>query len=112
MKVTGIKAIKFPKVSLVKRIKRFYTNGSIRLKSLVKDVFEKKESKYIIYDGKKIKRRDLPSYIGVASDYDGVIARHINLYAEDLKLMEKMSLVERRAYRSKLIKENKFYYDK
>ena len=55
MKVTGIKAIKSPKVSLVKRIKRFYTSGSLKLKTLVKDVFEKKESKYIIYDGKKIK---------------------------------------------------------
>ena len=112
MKVTGIKAIKTPKSSPLRRIKNFYSSGLLRLKTLVKDVFEKRESKYIIFDGKKMKRRDLPSYVGVASDYDGVISRHINLYAEDLKLMKKMSLVERRAYRRKLIKENKFYYDK
>ena len=112
MKVSGIKTIKTPKVSPVRRIKSFYSSGILKLKTLVKDVFEKRESKYIIFDGKKVKRRDIPSYVGVAGDYDGIIFRHINLYAEDLKLMEKMSLVERRAYRSKLIKENKFYYDK
>ena len=109
MKVTGIKAIKTPKLSPLRRIKNFYSSGLLRLKTLVKDVFEKRESKYIIFDGKKIKRRDLPSYVGVASDYDGLVWSKIKFYPEDEAIMNKMdSYRERMDYGSKLIRAGKY----
>ena len=113
MKVTGIKAIKIPKASPLRRIKNFYSSGLLRLKTLVKDVFEKRESKYIIFDGKKMKERDLPNYVTGPSDLKGVTWGTIKFYPEDEAIMNKMdSYRERMDYGSKLIKENKFYYDK
>ncbi len=108
MKVTGIKAVKIPKSSPLRRIKNFYSSGLLRLKTLVKDVFEKRESKYIIFDGKKMKERDLPNYVTGPSDLKGVTWGTIKYFPEDVEKMKCMNVDERIRYKQKLIKENKY----
>ena len=102
-------------ISIVKRIKNMFHNCGLKLKTLTKDVFERKE-KYIIFDGKKMRERDLPNYVTGSSDIDGgIIWGEIKFYPEDEAIMAKIKDIKKRMeYGNKLIDEGKFtkiYYE-
>ena len=65
MRISSIKNAS--NISIVKRIKNMFVNCTLKLKTLTKDVFERKE-KYIIFDGKKMRERDLPNFVTGPSD--------------------------------------------
>ena len=95
-------------ISIVKRIKNMFHNCGLKLKTLTKDVFERKE-KYIIFDGKKMRERDLPNFVTGPSDIEGITWSKIKFYPEDEAIMAKMKTArEQIEYASKLIKARKF----
>ncbi len=95
-------------ISIVKRIKNMFHNCGLKLKTLTKDVFERKE-KYIIFDGKKMRERDLPNFVTGPSDIEEITCREIKFYPEDEAIMAKMKTArEQIEYASKLIDEGKF----
>ncbi len=77
-------------IPIVKRIKQFFTNGKLKLRTLVADVYETHKTNYVIIDGKKVRERDLPNCVGRPSDYIDVIAKKIRYYPEDEAIMAKM----------------------
>ena len=94
--------------SIVKRIKNMFSNCRLKLKTLTKDVFENR-NKYIVFDGKKIRERDLPNCVTGPSDIEGVTCSKIKFYPEDEAVMAKMKTArEQIEYASKLIKAGKF----
>ena len=106
MKISSIKNAS--NVSFVKRLKNMFSNCKLKLKTLTKDVFERK-NKYIIFDGKKIRERDLPNCVTGPSDIEGVTWSEIKFYPEDEAVMAKMKTArEQIEYASKLIKAGKF----
>ena len=95
-------------VSIVKRIKNMFHNCGLKLKTLTKDVFERKE-KYIIFDGKKMRERDLPNFVTGPSDIEGITWSEIKFYPKDEEILKTMKNArERIEYQSKLIKARKF----
>ena len=67
------------------------------------------KTNYIIVDGKKVRERDIPNFIGRPDDYIGVVAKEIKFYPEDEAIMAKMKTArEQIEYASKLIDEGKF----
>ena len=95
-------------ISIVKRIKNMFHNCGLKLKTLTKDVFERKE-KYIIFDGKKMRERDLPNFVTGPSDIEGITWSEIKYYPEDEAILKTMKTArERIEYKCKLIDEGKF----
>ena len=95
-------------VSIVKRIKNMFSNCRLKLKTLTKDVFENR-NKYIVFDGKKIRERDLPNCVTGPSDIEGVTWREIKFYPEDEAILKTMKDVrERIEYMKKLKKAGKY----
>ena len=95
-------------VSIVKRIKNMFSNCRLKLKTLSEDVFENRD-RYIIFDGKRIRERDLPNCVTGPSDIEGVTCSKIKFYPEDEAVMAKMKTArEQIEYASKLIKAGKF----
>ena len=95
-------------ISIVKRIKNMFSNCRLKLKTLTKDVFENR-NKYIVFDGKKIRERDLPNCVTGPSDIEGVTWSEIKFYPEDEAILKTMKDArERIEYQSKLIKAGKF----
>ena len=106
MRISSIKNAS--NISIVKRIKNMFVNCTLKLKTLTKDVFERKE-KYIIFDGKKMRERDLPNFVTGPSDIEGITWSKIKFYPEDEAIMAKMKTArEQIEYASKLIDEGKF----
>ena len=106
MKISSIKNAS--NVSFVKRLKNMFSNCKLKLKTLTKDVFER-ENKYIIFDGKKMRERDLPSFVTGPSDIEGITWSEIKFYPEDEAILKTMEDArERIEYQSKLIKAGKF----
>ena len=106
MKISPIKNTS--NISIVKHIKNMFHNCGLKLKTLTKDVFERKE-KYIIFDGKKMRERDLPNFVTGPSDIEGITWSKIKFYPEDEEIMAKMKTArEQIEYASKLIDEGKF----
>ena len=95
-------------VSIVKRIKNMFSNCRLKLKTLTKDVFENR-NKYIVFDGKKIRERDLPNCVTGPSDIEGVTWSKIKFYPEDEAVMAKMKTArEQIEYTKKLKKEGRY----
>ena len=95
-------------VSIVKRIKNMFSNYRLKLKTLTKDVFENR-NKYIVFDGKKIRERDLPNCVTGPSDIEGVTWSEIKFYPEDEAVMAKMKTArEQIEYKKKLLKSGKY----
>jgi len=125
MKIPAIKTNIQPKKTLLKKVKTFFREGIDALKYLTEDVFEaarprpyvivngKKvyRTKHVMIDGKKVPKSELKFGTWDEADMVGITVKHINLYPDDLKKMEKMSLEEAKIYQRKLIEENRFYYD-
>ena len=96
-------------ISIVKRIKNMFHNCGLKLKTLTKDVFERQKNKYIIFDGKKMRERDLPNFVTGPSDIEGITWSEIKYYPEDEAILKTMKDArERIEYQSKLIKARKF----
>ena len=107
MKISPIKNAS--NISIVKRIKNMFSNCTLKLKTLTKDVFEKQKRKYVIIDGKKYRARDLSNCEAKPNDYYGVVATKIKFYPEDEAVMSKMKTArEQIEYASKLIDEGKY----
>ena len=95
-------------MSIVKHLKNLFSNCKLKLKTLTKDVFERK-NKYIIFDGKKIRERDLPNCVTGPSDIEGVTWSEIKFYPEDEAILKTMKDArERIEYMKKLKKAGKY----
>ena len=109
MKVSSITNTLKTKIPVMKRIKNFFSNSKLKLRTLIADVYECHKTNYIIVDGKKVRERDIPNFIGRPNDYIGVVAKEIKFYPEDEAIMAKMKTArEQIEYASKLIDEGKF----
>ena len=98
------------KLTFVKRLKNMFSKYKLKLKTLTKDVFEKRNNKYIVFDGKKMRERDLPNYVTGPSDINGgITSSRVKFYPEDEAIMSKMKTArEQIEYGSKLIKEGRY----
>ncbi len=106
MKISPIKNAS--NISIVKRLKNLFSNCKLKLKTLTKDVFERK-NKYIIFDGKKMRERDLPSFVTGPSDIEGITWSKIKFYPEDEAILKTMEDArERIEYKKKLKKAGKY----
>ena len=95
-------------ISIVKRIKNMFHNCGLKLKTLTKDVFERKE-KYIIFDGKKMRERDLPNFVTGPSDIEGITCSKIKYYPEDEAILKTMKTArDRIEYKKKLHKAGRY----
>ena len=109
MKVPSITNTVKTKIPVMKRIKNFFSNSKLKLRTLIADVYECHKTNYIIVDGKKVRERDIPNFIGRPDDYIGVVAKEIKFYPEDEAIMAKMKTAgEQIEYKCKLIDEGKF----
>lgn len=108
MKVSKTNSFQPAKSPIANKIKRVFTDGHARLRTLIKDVFEKSESKYLVIDGKKIKERDLPNCISAPSDYQNVTWGKIKYFPEDIQKMKNMTDKECIDYKEKLIDSGRF----
>ena len=93
---------------LISRIKQSFTTKFCRLKTLVKDVFEREKTQYLVIDGKKIKEKDLPNSVTGPSDLAGISWGRIIFYPEDVEKMKNMTSRERIEFKKKLIDEKKY----
>ena len=98
------------KLTFVKRLKNMFSKYKLKLKTLTKDVFEKRNNKYIEFERKKMRERDLPNYVTGPSDINGGITwGEIKFYPEDEAIMSKIEDIQKRMeYGRKLIKEGKY----
>ena len=107
MKISPIKNASA--IPIIKRIKQFFTNGKLKLRTLVADVYETHKTNYVIIDGKKVRERDLPNCVGRPSDYEGITWSEIKFYPEDEAILKTMKDArERIEYMKKLKKEGKY----
>ena len=107
MKISPIKNASA--IPIVKRIKQFFTNGKLKLRTLVADVYETHKTNYVVIDGKKVRERDLPNCVGRPNDYIDAVAKEIKFYPEDEAILKTMKDArERIEYQCKLIEEGKF----
>ena len=109
MKITQVTNTVNKKLPVMKRIKQFFANSKLKLKTLAADIYETHKTEYIIVDGKKIRARDLPNCVTGPSDIEGVTWSEIKFYPEDEAILKTMKDAgERIEYQSKLIKAGKF----
>ena len=115
MKVSSITNTVKTKIPVMKRIKNFFSNSKLKLRTLIADVYECHKTNYIIVDGKKVRERDIPNFIGRPSDVEGMTWGEIKFYPEDEAIMAKIKDIKKRmVYGNKLIDEGKFtkiYYE-
>ncbi len=112
MKIASIKASQPIEQPLIKRIRQSFNNKFKRLHSLMHDVFERNESKYMIIDGKKMRERDIPNSISRPEDCQSAVWGEIEFYPEDIAKMEKMNIDECLQYEKELINKKRFVYSK
>ena len=109
MKISSITNTVKTKIPVMKRIKNFFSNSKLKLRTLIADVYECHKTNYIIVDGKKVRERDIPNFIGRPDDYIGVVATKVKFYPEDEEILKTMKDAgERIEYKCKLIKAGKF----
>ena len=109
MKVSSITNTVKTKIPVMKRIKNFFSNSKLKLRTLIADVYECHKTNYIIVDGKKVRERDIPNFIGRPDDYIGVVADKIKYYPEDEAILKTMKDArERIEYKKKLHKAGRY----
>ena len=97
------------KLSSAKRIKQFFANSKLKLKTLAADIYETHKTEYVIIDGKKIRERDLPNCVGRPNDYKNLVWKKVKFYPEDEAVMAKMKTArEQIEYKKKLLKSGKY----
>ncbi len=90
------------------KISSFVKKGTMKLKSLSKDSFEKEQ---VIESSSNIKNKTnkLPNSIGgLQDDFSGNIGHEAKFYPEDIKKMEQMTIEEKQNYIAELLKNGKF----
>ena len=109
MKITQVTKTVNKNLPVMKRIKQFFANSKLKLKTLAADIYETHKTEYVIVDGKKIRARDLPNCVGRPNDYIGVVATKVKYYPEDEAILKTMKDArERIEYKKKLKKAGKF----
>ena len=109
MKITQVTNTVNKKLPVMKRIKQFFANSKLKLKTLAADIYETHKTEYIIVDGKKIRERDLPNCVTGPSDIEGVTWSKIKFYPEDEAILKTMKDArERIEYKKKLKKAGKY----
>ena len=93
---------------IIKRIKYSVINRLGKIRSLVKDVFEREEQNYLVIDGKKIKEKDLPNSVTGPSDLKGIKWGEIEYYPEDIEKMKNMNIDEILLYKKELIEKHQY----
>lgn len=88
------------------RIRSFVKKGTMKLRGLSKDSFEKEQENSSFV---KNKIQNLPNSIGGGvDDFSGNIGHGVKFYPEDIKIMEQMNMEEKQNYIAELIKKGKF----
>ena len=106
MKISPIKNAS--NIPIIRRIKNMFVNCKLKIQTLTKDVFERKD-KYIIFDGKKMRERDLPNFVTGPSDIEEITCREVKFYPEDEAIMAKMKTArEQIEYTKKLKKAGRY----
>ena len=106
MKISPIKNAS--NISIVKQIKNMFSNCTLKLKTLTKDVFERR-NKYILFDGKQMRERDVLNFVTGPSDVEGITYSKVKFYPEDEAVMAKMKTArEQIEYKKKLLKAGKY----
>ena len=109
MKITQVTNTVNKKLPVIKRIKQFFENSKLKLKTLAADIYETHKTEYIIVDGKKIRERDLPNCVGRPNDYKNLVWKKVKFYPEDEAVMAKMKTArEQIEYKKKLLKSGKY----
>ena len=109
MKVPTITNTLKTKIPVMKRIKNFFSNSKLKLRTLIADVYECHKTNYIIVDGKKVRERDIPNFIGRPSDVEGMTWSEIKFYPEDEAILKTMKDAgERIEYMKNLKKAGKY----
>ena len=109
MKITQVTNTVNKKLPIMKRIKNFFSNSKLKLRTLIADVYECHKTNYVVIDGKKIRERDLPNCVGRPNDYKNLVWKKVKFYPEDEAVMAKMKTArEQIEYASKLIDEGKY----
>ena len=109
MKITQVTNTVNKKLPIMKRIKNFFSNSKLKLRTLIADVYECHKTNYVVIDGKKMRERDLPNFVTGPSDIEGVTCSKIKFYPEDEAILKTMEDArERIEYKCKLIKAGKF----
>lgn len=86
------------KINIPNQIKKHFDNKNIKLRTLIKDVFEKSD-----------KNTRYPNSFSAPEEvFSTGGGSKISFYPEDLKKMEKMNIDEVLAYKEKLINENRY----
>lgn len=109
-KVVNIKILNTDNVNCttIKNLKNKLLGRTIRLKTLLKDVFQKEKSNEI---KKQYISRGLPNSVGSEKDIYGGKSGKVVYFAEDIKKMAVMSEQEVKEYKQKLIIEGKYKID-
>ena len=109
MKIPPITNTAKSKISVMKRIKNFFSNSKLKLRTLIADVYECHRTNYVIVDGKKVRERDLPNFVTGPSDIEEITCREVKFYPEDEAIMAKMKTArEQIEYTKKLKKAGRY----
>ncbi len=99
--------------TIVYKVKKYFNVGSLKLRTLLKDVFEKsetnvkKQGNYM--NAKSEKNIRYPNSFSAPDEvFSTGGGSEISFYPEDLKKMEKMNIDEVLEYKEKLINEKKY----
>ena len=111
MKVSNItnKQINMKSFTIFNKVKKRLLQAHVQLKTMVRDVFEKKTSDNV-QKGKELSDKNLPSFIWGENDYKGTKVINLKFYPEDIEKMKNMTSRERIEYKKQLMR-NKQYSD-
>ena len=87
------------------KFKDMFLRGKLKLKSLMKDVFEKSSA-----TGEKYISRDLPNSVGSENEVYNSKGKVISFFKIDIEKMSKMNQEEAAAYRQQLVIDGKYFY--
>lgn len=111
MQIRQITTINKSTNGLLTKVKKYFYTGKLKLKTLLKDVFERskpevetKMSENYPYPRKLPNSFSAPDEVFSKGNGSG----KVKFYPEDIKKMENMTVTERLQYGEKLIKEGKY----
>lgn len=96
---------------LLTKVKRCFYTGTLKLKTLLKDVFERSKPEVETQMSRNYPYpRNLPNSFSASEEVfsKGCGSGKVKFYPEDIKKMENMTVTERLQYGEKLIKEGRY----
>ncbi len=87
------------------KIKDIFLKGKLKLKTLMKDVFEKSSN-----TGERYVSRDLPNSVGSENEVYNTKGRIISFFEADIEKMRTMNKEEAAVYRKQLVIDGKYFY--